>query len=194
MQRKEVALIMDREGYYQDLMKRYLKYGDEALEDFRGELRRLAGCRKDCLQRSEIRARSARLRWSVYDGEREEVLSTFLADIEVRKQLDLAEETVLKKTSKKATDAKYAPGRDQYAVALKVAEELWQSGDKRTHDKMLMHIVGKEGTPPGTLEQFHYLSKFDNNCGYTRNGLKEKLKELAYTINRDLVCGLKKNA
>ncbi|NTV51277.1 MAG: hypothetical protein HGA69_00370 [Desulfobulbaceae bacterium] len=179
---------MLRDEYYQHLYELYSRHGEEALEDFRGELSSLARRRKAFF----VTKGRPRSRWTEHDGEREEVLISFLADIEARKQLDIAEKSILKKVSKNATDAKYAAGHDRYIELLKLAEGLWKSGDKRTHDKMLNHLVGKEGIPPGISKEFHYLKKFDSKCGYTRNGLRNKLKELAYKIDPNLVCGLKK--
>lgn len=164
-----------RDEYYQYLNEQYLSEGEEALERFRGEAQYLWKIRKDFLVGERIS------RWKESDGEREEVLISFVA-----------EKTALKKASKNASDAKYSDGRKCYAEALGIAKELWDNGDQRTHDKMLAHLAGKNGSNPGLPKKFHYLSKFDESCGYTRNGLRDKLKELAYKIDIRLVRGLKK--
>ncbi len=175
-----------RDAYYQSLNEQYEKDGEYALERFQGEAQCFARSRKNFM------IDKTRSRWTPSDGEREEVLVSFLADIKASKQAVVAEKEALIKASKNATDAKYSPGRESYSVALGIAEELWKNGDYRTHDKMLVHLVGKNGSSPGTPEKFHYLSKFDESCGYTCNGLRDKLKELAYKIDKRLVRGLKK--
>jgi len=102
----------------------------------------------------------------------------------------LYEREGIKTISKKATDAKYSPGRDLYKEAIIIARSKWEKGSPLKHHQMKQYLI-REYQVAGK----HPFAKFDADCGYTEKGLLERLKGLAKEMKRsDLISGQKKSS
>lgn len=105
---------------------------------------------------------------------------------EMLSQIRNAEQREKKNASKRANDSKYAPGRDLYRKAQKIARHLWEAGDTRKHHQMKIYLVNEYKDEDGSRP----FRKFDPSCGFTEKGLLKKLREVVGEMNRaDLITG-----
>lgn len=93
-----------------------------------------------------------------------------------------------RQASKRATDAKYDPGRNLYKEAAEIAKSKWEKGEVLKHHQMKRYLIREYR---GGKSRF---GRFDADSGYTEKGLLKRLKELAKEMNRpDLISGQKKS-
>jgi hypothetical protein len=171
-------MIMRKE-YYQHLKEQYSEDGEEALERFRGEVDYLARSRRDFF----VTRGQPRSRWKESDGEREDVLISFLADIEASKQAVLAEKTALKKASKNANDERYKKHRQQLKEVASVSQTLWRNGSILMHHQMKKYLIEEYQDKAGKYPFLNLPEK----------AILETCKKVLLEMNRtDLISGRKK--